>query len=208
MSRMQRIRKKIRTRFWDLEDALYEKYFRLQFGPSLSRNEIATDCADSLLHANGYQAVRYRKMKILLREARKTGIHFVNFIDIGAGTGKACCVASGEAQFEKIIGIDFSRPLLEVAERNRLSLGDPRVQFYYMDALSFTFPAQNNLIFMFNPFDGVLLERVINNNKEHFRRHESVIAYANDTSGGLLVASGFQATYVDQQLRLALYRFL
>lgn len=40
--------------------------------------------------------------------------------------------------------------------------------------------AVSNLVYKFNPFDEVVLDRFIENNFEHFKTHKSMIAYAND----------------------------
>jgi len=194
-------------RIWDLQDALFVKRFGFEFGSAISADELVTEFAQSQLHANGYQGVKYRKLKILLKAARRTGIRFENFIDIGCGTGKACCIAAAEAGFDRIIGIEFSPPLLEIAERNRLLLGDPRIQFHCMDALSYRFPRQTSLVFVFNAFDSTILKGLIAGNLEYFRHYESVIAYAyaTDSCRETLSNLGFREIFRQPTYQLSMY---
>jgi SAM-dependent methyltransferase len=196
----------IRKRLWDLEDAAFERRLGLDFGPPVGRSDLRTSYARSRAHAHGYQGVRYRKMRILLNEARKLGIAFDTFVDVGCGTGKACCIASLDKGFTSIVGIDFSAELIAAAERNRSILGDGRLQFCCLDAADYSLPDARCLVFLFNPFDGVMLGRFIERNRVLLRRNDCAVACANAPYPQVFEAAGLQAAYEDKGLRLSLYR--
>jgi SAM-dependent methyltransferase len=196
----------IRKRVWNLEDAVFERRLGLDFGPPVRRADLRTSYTQSSAHANGYQGVKYRKMRILLTEAKKLGIPFDTFVDIGCGTGKACCIASREKGFASIIGIDFSAELIAAADRNGAALGDGRLQFRCADAAEYALPDARCLIFLFNPFDHVILGRFIERNRALLHRNDCAIAYANAVSPQVVEAAGFRIVYQDKELRLALYR--
>ena len=59
---------------------------------------------------------------------------------------------------------------------------------------------------MFNPFDSVVLEKFILNNVEHFKKHNSVIAYANDIERLSLTKFGFETIFRNQTRKISLYQ--
>lgn len=74
------------------------------------------------------------------------------------------------------------------------------------DAATFVLPQATNLVFMFNPFDHVILEKFISVNLEHFKKHHSVIAYANDVHKATLGAFGFQTIFRNQTRKISLHQ--
>jgi hypothetical protein len=72
------------------------------------------------------------------------------------------------------------------------------VTFINVDATEFELPNQTSLIFMFNPFDGVVLEEFICNNIGHFKSYNTVIAYANDVQLLSLLKFGFETIFRNQ----------
>lgn len=202
---MRRAFKTIRNRAWKLEDAFFERRMGLDFGPPVDRAQLLTRYDRSRAHAHGYQGVRYRKMRILLDEARKLG-PFERFVDIGCGTGKACCIAAREKGFARIVGIDFSAELIAAARRNGASLGDDRLSFQCTDAADYILPEARCLVFLFNPFDRVILARFLGRNRSLLHRNDCAIAYANPSAPRVVEEAGFRIVYQDRDLRLALYR--
>ncbi len=200
---MRRAFKTIRNRAWKLEDALFERRMGLDFGSPVDRAQLRTSYDRSRAHAHGYQGVRYRKMRILLGEASKLG-PFERFVDIGCGTGKACCIAAREKGFAGIVGIDFSAELIAAARRNGASLGDDRLSFQCADAAEYILPDARCLVFLFNPFDQVVLARFLDRNRTLLHRNDCAIAYANPLSPQVVEAAGFRIVYQDRDLRLVL----
>lgn len=202
----QSILESAKRKIFDIEDYLFEKRHALDLGGIILNKNLISDKEDSLLHATAYHAVWCRNLREIFFEANKTGYCFENFIDIGAGKGKACFYAQTKQSFENIIGVEFSKPLVDIANKNKKKFGAKNINFMHADATDFSLPDQSNLIFMFNPFDNVVLEKFISNNMEHFKNHHSVIAYANDVQRMSLTKFGFETIFRNQTRKISLYQ--
>lgn len=110
-----------------LDDTLFEKLHRLQLGGIISHDNLIL-YNNSNIHATAYYACWCRNLREIFSEAKKTGIDFEGFIDIGAGKGKACFFAYKKMKFKKILGIEFSTPIIDVAHLNNKKFqGDKRI---------------------------------------------------------------------------------
>jgi SAM-dependent methyltransferase len=196
----------LKRKIYDFEDWLFEKRYGLQLGGIVANGDLMTD-SPSKRHATFYQAVECRSLRELLREATKTGFNFGYFVDIGSGKGKACFYAYTRRTFPQVLGIEFSEGLIAVAETNKRSFDQPSVAFLNADATQYQLPEANCLVFMYNPFDDVGLERFISCNLNHFKTHDSVIAYANDIRRMVLTGFGFETLYRSQTTKVSLYRY-
>lgn len=176
-------------------------------GGVIQNGQLVAESELSISHATAYHAVWCRNLRELFLEAKKTGVHFENFIDIGSGKGKACLYAHTKHLFKRILGIEFSAPLLAIADKNKAKVRAADVSFLKADATEFELPHANNLVFMFNPFDDWVLERFISKNLNHFKEARSVIAYANDVHRMSLIRLGFQTIFRNQTRRISLYKY-
>lgn len=145
-------------------------------------------------------------MRELFSEANKTGYSFDSFIDIGSGKGKACFYAHINQSFKNILGVEFSKSLLDITNENKSKINTSIITFLNIDTIEFDLPKTNNLIFMFNPFDDVVLEKFISNNLHHFKKHQSVIAYVNDIQRSTLTRLGFETIFRNQSRKISLYQ--
>lgn len=78
------------------------------------------------------------------------------FLDVGCGKGLAVMLA-GAYPFKRIIGLDFSRELLDVAKRNleifRSAGGQANgVEWVHSDFMKYDLPVEPTLLFLNNPF--------------------------------------------------------
>ncbi len=191
-----------------VEDLAFEKWHRLNLGGFIRNKDIDTVFAASLPHARAYEAVTCAVIAELLREARKTGIAFERFVDIGSGKGKACFYAAAKGGFSRIVGVEFSAPLVAVADANSKIFGAQDIRFVNMDATAFSLPAGDNLVFLFNPFGECILKQFLENNIERFRQSRTVIAYANDQHRLCLAKLGFSTLFRNQDSQSSLYQYL
>lgn len=102
------------------------------------------------------------------------------FVDYGSGKGAAIIHAKALG-FKKTIGIEFAKELHEQAVRNIEALKLVEVDSLYADATSYVLPHDISVIYFFNPFDEVVMQKVINNimiQKESFDKDVYVI-YGN-----------------------------
>jgi SAM-dependent methyltransferase len=118
-----------------------------------------------LTHSTIYMPVNYYMLEKMLSEVNQ----FPNnksFLDIGCGKGRAMVVAAHYG-FNKIRGIDISKKFCEEAKENFDSVKDkfPGVDFKVelQDAFYYKIPIDVTVIFIFNPFDEVIMSGVVEN---------------------------------------------
>jgi hypothetical protein len=191
-----------------IEDYLFQEKYSLDLGGVIKSIDLSVSNKNSFSHASAYQAVWCRNLNQLLHEALKTGYKFENFIDIGSGKGKACFYSYTKKIFPKIIGIDFSEHLVEIANKNKNIINSTNVSFICEDAANYKLPNKLNLVFMFNPFDLVVLEKFISSNVINFKNHNSLIAYANDIHREYLIEFGFRIIFENKKRKISLYQFI
>ena len=191
----------------DLEDYWFERKHGLDLGGIIPLSDLTTEHRDALPHANQYQATWCSTVRRLMGEAAKTGIAFENFIDIGSGKGKACFYAATRPPFRKIIGVEFSKELVDIANRNLMKFRSDNIEFIEADASRFRLPEANNLVFLFNSFDGHLLSVFIETNLAHFQAFDTLIAYSNDLQKETLTRHGFSTLFRDQKKKMSLFQY-
>ncbi len=89
------------------------------------------------------------------------------FIDMGSGKGRALLVAS-EFPFTKIIGIELSQQLHDIAEENverytPASQQCAAFELHCMDALEYAYGEKPFVLFLFDPFGREILQKIIAN---------------------------------------------
>lgn len=102
------------------------------------------------------------------------------FIDYGSGKG-AAIIHAKELGFKKTIGIEFAKELHEKAVKNIDLLKLKNVTSLYADATSYILPNDISVIYFFNPFDELVMQKVIDKillQKENFENDVYVI-YGN-----------------------------
>lgn len=87
------------------------------------------------------------------------------FFDVGCGKGRVLMLAS-EFPFQQVAGVELNGELAQIAERNLaiwITSGHAckNVHAFHADALAYDLPAEPLLIYLFNPFDGALMERFV-----------------------------------------------
>lgn len=107
------------------------------------------------------------------------------FIDLGCGKGKPLLVAASYP-FRRLIGVDISPACIEIAWRNLDRYGPERidtsrVELLCRDAEEFAFPEEPIVLYLYNPFPGSVLERIIANLEQSLaaRPREAVVVYVN-----------------------------
>ena len=117
------------------------------------------------------------------------------FVDLGCGKGKPLLVAATYA-FRRLVGIDISPACIAVARRNlaryRPQPVDPsRVELLALDAEDYVFPEDPLVVYLFNPFPGAVLERVVAHLEASLREcpRPAAVVYVNPHTLAPLVAS-------------------
>lgn len=102
----------------------------------------------------------------------------MTFVDVGCGKGRALLVAA-QFGFRGIVGVELSRELCRVAERN--TAAEPRIRVVEADATGFQYPDGALLLFLYHPFLAPVLKRVMRNLETHLtsESREVYVLYAN-----------------------------
>jgi 16S rRNA G966 N2-methylase RsmD len=87
------------------------------------------------------------------------------FVDFGSGKGSAIIHAK-EIGFKKSIGVEFAKELHEIAQSNIKKLKLKSVESIYGDATLYKIPSNVSVIYLFNPFDKVVMQKFIENLQE------------------------------------------
>lgn len=155
-------------------------------------------------HATIYMPVSYDLLEEICPHPLKGGKS--HFLDIGCGKGRAMCIAAHHG-FKKVTGIDFSKELCAAAEKN-LSITKqkfPELQYkvYNNDAFYFKIPTDVDCIFMFNPFDDVIMSGVAENILESFEQLPRTIKliYVNPLYKEELLQAGFKTIYLTKKMK-------
>lgn len=155
-------------------------------------------------HATIYMPVSYDVIEDVFEQYKPAG--FNHFIDIGCGKGRAMCVAA-QLGARKITGIDFSKDFCDQSKLNLLKTQQqfPQLQFSVLnnDAFYYEIPADADCIFMFNPFDEVIMSGVIENIEMSLEAHPRLITiiYANPMQKHLFLEAGYKEVYHTKKMK-------
>lgn len=87
-----------------------------------------------------------------------------SFVDLGCGKGRVVLMAAA-LPFERVVGVEYSAQLSQVARANIARYRGPRtaaaVEVVTGDATAYVFPPGDLVVFMYHPFDDVVMRRVV-----------------------------------------------
>jgi SAM-dependent methyltransferase len=189
------------------EHFTFTRRHSLDFAGFIPREKLIAESAESLANSNNYRPYSNFHLKLILQEARKTGIKFENFVDVGCGKGQPCFFAKKYYNFPNIYGIDFSAPLIDVAKQNLAKTSYKNVNFLVADATSWKLPRGNSIVFLFNPFNEIVLERFLMLNLDHFTRYRSLIAYGVDAHVSTMHQLGFESIFRSDRHQQSILRY-
>jgi Histone methylation protein DOT1 len=131
-----------------------------------SRTEGVIDLETLGVAAEGrwrYEPSPWRVLRRVLRK-RDIGADDV-FLDMGSGMGRMLLQAAAEYGPRRVIGVEVSQELNDVAranlERNRARLRCEDFELVTADALEYEVPDDVTVVFLNNPFIGEVFERAI-----------------------------------------------
>jgi SAM-dependent methyltransferase len=117
------------------------------------------------------------------------------FIDLGSGKGRLLLLAS-EFPFKRVVGVEIDDTLHQIATRN-IARYDSRsqqcadVQSICSDATDYQFPDEPSVIFLYNPFNHVVLEAVLSGLRQSLQKspRQVIVVYFNPLHRRLLDAA-------------------
>lgn len=158
-------------------------------------------------HATIYMPVSYELLEVIFTQLNQLpGKPINHFLDLGCGKGRALCVAA-YAGFKRVTGIDLSKELCESAKENCINTQQkiPALEFSIInnDAFYFEIPDDVDCIFMFNPFDEIIMSGVAEHIRETLQQNprKMTIAYVNPLHKSLFINAGFKELYYTKKMK-------
>jgi len=147
-------------------------------------------------HAFGYEAIQVNVFNRIMADLQLYPPSYT-FIDFGSGKGRAVMLAA-EWHFASVLGVEHSSVLHQTAMENceRLRSKNPAVSpisLHCRDAVELEIPAGNLVCFFYNPFDGTLMRRVLDNLAAAYDRlpRKLVVVYRNPSCSEVFDAYPF-----------------
>ena len=158
-------------------------------------------------HAEIYQGANYFLLESVLRYLQNIGAN-KNIIDYGCGKGRVLAVAAFYG-FNKITGIEFSEELCNEARKNiaPLQLRFPKKVFnvILINAIDYKIEDNVNVFFFFNPFNEIVMNKVITDILTSINKNKRIIhvAYINPRHKQLFINEGFTEVFYIKKMNYA-----
>ena len=147
------------------------------------------------LTSNRFELVDLRFVDLISKFLDFKDQSYFKFLDIGCGSGISTIYALEKLNFRDYRGIDLSKKLIEIANINKQKIPQPeKIEFNLSDAREVIMENKRNFIFMYNPFDEVILKQFIVNNFKSLSKNKSIIYFVN--SGNLNIFDEFDVKVV------------
>ena len=158
----------------EVEEIRFDRKFGIQTLETMSDRQHVLTVTNQPGDNLGYQPTKIRTLRKILGDLRIAYEDFI-FLDLGSGKGRTLLIAS-EFPFKRIIGVEVSPELHCIAETNirayRSATQECRaIESHCDDAVAYELPAENTLIFLFNPFKAPLISKLLLNLSESLRQN-------------------------------------
>jgi hypothetical protein len=161
-------------------------------------------------YGNAYQPSLPREFFEMLGSLEIRHVDYT-FIDFGSGKGLVLLLAS-HYPFRRIIGVEFSPQLHEIAERNIRSYRDDSQRCWNLesvlaDVVNYQIPEEPVVLYLFNPFNEKILEVLLANIRRSLvvRPRPVFVLYKNPIASALFEKGKFlKAVRISKQY--AIYR--
>jgi len=139
------------------EARAYDGKLGLDTGGTRQMFDLTIDSANAV-HAGPFIASSPEQFRNVMR-ALDIDPAGCTFVDLGAGKGRGLLLAA-EYPFKAITGVEFAKELHAICQQNLARVGDPRITCEHGDAELFTYPEGDFVVYMNNPFDRPLVEKI------------------------------------------------
>ena len=101
------------------------------------------------------------------------------FVDLGCGKGKILLFAA-EYGFKRVTGIEFSKELSECCKKNVAIYKNKtglkaHIEVVHSDVVHYTVKDDDDVFYLFNPFDEIILGKVLDNIEASYKRKPRTI---------------------------------
>lgn len=142
-----------------------------------------------------YQGVDPRIAQTILDAVPQDARGQATFVDYGCGKARGLAVGI-LAGFRTLVGVEVSADLAALAERNLAALRARHpgvvVEIRTQDAAAFEPPEGPLVAFLYNPFVGLTLERVVQRLERHSSRWPVWVVYVNPRGCSAFLHRGFR----------------
>ncbi len=173
----------IRRSFAHQDGPDFDTRFNVDTEQKVSLSALEVD-EDASLHGNQYQAIYLESLDESLAPYVEDVSQY-DFVDLGSGKGRAVLLAA-MLPFQRVVGVEFSEELNVVARQNLTTFtGDVRCQaidIVTLDAAAFEYNDERPLVlYIYNSFDAVIMQRVIDNLVASYERapRDILVLYFN-----------------------------
>ncbi len=174
-----------------LYDVSFDRKFNVETRGTEAVEELSAD--ETLTrHARRYEAVTTKQMSVLMTKLPTLDFSKFNFVDLGSGKGRALFIAA-EYPFKRIIGVEYGRELNNLAIRNIRTYRNPaqrcfNIESFCADASAYEFPSESTICFMNNPFDEVLMQKLMDSLTEALKKvpRDFFIVYLHANHPGIV----------------------
>lgn len=153
-------------------DYWFDIYYGTDTMMWVAKTKLDTTSAN-LQHSAKYQPTKFRPfIKLMDRLRFPDGSVFV---DVGCGKGKVLLMAR-RYRFKKLVGIEFDHNLCQVAAGNvsiyeAKTSGRAPVEIICADILEYEIKADENVWFLYNPFDDVVMQNFLTKLERSIAEH-------------------------------------
>ena len=158
-------------------------------------------------HATIYMPASYSLLEEVFKQLHASNAQpLIHFLDMGCGKGRVLCVAA-HFGITKVTGIELSKEFCADAKLNLQITQQqfPQLEFSVInnDAFYYEIPPDADGIFLFNPFDEVIMSSVVNNLLHSLKLHPRKISivYVNPLHKELFIKAGFKETYYRKKMK-------
>ena len=160
---------------------LFKKINNIQIDKEETK-DLVKEKIKSLEHSTALSTVWLLNLKRLYDlTKKKLDIKNYHFLDIGCGNGIPLIYAYKKLPFKSYSGFDFVSNYVDISNKNISNsiggVGD--IIIFNADASEYILDDKSYFLFMFNPFDGFIMKKFIENNYNNLVKNKSVIAYSN-----------------------------
>ena len=144
---------------------IFDWKYNIQTAREVELDELRIDSPNSV-HGVRYAGSDPKFFRKFLLEWEIPYENFV-FVDLGSGKGRVLLMAS-EQPFKKIVGVEFSSELHQIAQSNIRNYKNPAqkcrsVESVCLDAAHFAPPPEPSVFYIFNAFSREILTKVLRN---------------------------------------------
>lgn len=155
-------------------------------------------------HATIYMPASFDLLEEIFDHIDISNYH--HFIDLGCGKGRTLCVAANYG-CKKVSGVELSKKLCDAAVENLIHTSKKLPSLLYdiknNDAFYYPIPTDTDCIFLFNPFDEIIMSGVVQHIIQSIclQSRNITVIYVNPLYKHLFISEGFKEIYHSKKLK-------